>query len=113
LELFTVPCHLVRLLSFYLSSFLIFSSNFWEPEQKLEFVARRPPIVKFAAVLSVIVNWTSTFFIFILTCEVIIMRRGFTMSGTDLLGVTFTALFALPSIRALLPGAPDFGALSK
>jgi hypothetical protein len=26
------------------------------------------------------------------------------LSGTDLLGVTFTALFALPSVRLLLPG---------
>ena len=50
------------------------------------------------------------------------------LSGTDLLGVTFTSLFALPSVRLLLPGmlrvfpqsslwdlhilgAPDFGAL--
>jgi hypothetical protein len=32
------------------------------------------------------------------------MRRGFMLSGTDLLGVTFTALFALPSVRLLLPG---------
>jgi len=34
----------------------------------------------------------------------IIMRRGFMLSGTDLLGVTFTSLFALPSVRLLLPG---------
>jgi hypothetical protein len=60
-----------------------------------------------------VVNWTSTFFIFVLTCEVLIMRRGFMLSGTDLLGVTFTSLFALPSVRLLLPGAPDFGALSE
>ncbi|PVF99452.1 hypothetical protein CPB86DRAFT_813835 [Serendipita vermifera] len=78
---------------------------------KLNLLATRPPIVKFAAILSVIVNWTSTLFIFILTSEVLIMRRGFMMSGTDLLGVVFTSLFALPSIRLLLPGAPDFGAL--
>ncbi|PVF99451.1 hypothetical protein CPB86DRAFT_813834 [Serendipita vermifera] len=86
---FTTPCHL-----------------------RLDLFAMRPPIVKFAAVISVIVNWTSTFFIFILTCEVLVMRRGFMMSGTDLLGVAFTSLFALPSIRMLLPGAPDFGALN-
>ncbi|KIM30041.1 hypothetical protein M408DRAFT_328454, partial [Serendipita vermifera MAFF 305830] len=74
-------------------------------------VATRPPLVQFAAVMAVIVNWTSTLFIFILTCEVIIMRRGFMLSGTDLFGITFTALFALPSVRMLLPGAPEFGIL--
>jgi hypothetical protein len=30
---------------------------------------------------------------------------------TDILGVCLTALFALPSVRAILPGAPDFGAI--
>lgn len=85
---FTVPCHL-----------------------RLDFIIRRPYHVMLAALISVGVNWAATLFIFILTCEVLLMRRGFMMSGTDLLGVTFTALFALPSIRMLLPGAPDFGAL--
>jgi hypothetical protein len=75
--------------------------------------ASRPALVQFTAVLSIVVNWTSTFIIFVLTSEVLLMRRGFMMSGTDLLGVTFTSLFALPSIRLLLPGAPEFGALSK
>ncbi|PVF92860.1 hypothetical protein CPB86DRAFT_819303 [Serendipita vermifera] len=79
---------------------------------RVEMTARRPPMVKFAAILSLLVNWTSTFFIFILTCEVLIMRRGFMLAGTDLFGVTFTSLFALPSVRLLLPGAPDFGALN-
>ncbi|PVG01425.1 hypothetical protein CPB86DRAFT_103679 [Serendipita vermifera] len=79
---------------------------------KLDLHATRPPLVRFAAVLSLIVNWTSTFFVFVLTCEVIVMGRGYMLSGTDLLGVTFTSLFALPSVRLLLPGAPDFGALS-
>ncbi|PVF99450.1 hypothetical protein CPB86DRAFT_756553 [Serendipita vermifera] len=78
---------------------------------KIDIIATRPPLVKFAAILSLIVNWTSTFFVFVLTCEVIVMRRGFMMSGTDLLGVTFTSLYALPSVRLLLPGAPEFGAL--
>lgn len=80
-------------------------------QMKIDMTASRPDLVKFTAVLSIIVNWTSTFFIFVLTSEVLLMRRGFMMSGTDLLGVTFTSLFALPSIRLLLPGAPEFGAL--
>lgn len=42
--------------------------------------AFRPEIVKFAAITAVIVNWTSTFFIFILTCESLVMRRGYVLS---------------------------------
>ncbi|KIM23777.1 hypothetical protein M408DRAFT_27604 [Serendipita vermifera MAFF 305830] len=67
-------------------------------------VATRPPLVQFAAILALFVNWISTMFIFVLTAESLVMRRGFMLSGTDLLGVTFTSLFALPSVRLLLPG---------
>lgn len=88
LDIVTVPCHL-----------------------SIKITASRPPLVKFAVMMSLVVNWTSTFFIFVLTCEALIMRRGFIVSGTDILGVTFTALFALPSVRLLLPGAPEFGCL--
>ncbi|KAG8817580.1 hypothetical protein FRC17_011167 [Serendipita sp. 399] len=42
----------------------------------IKFEAVRPPLVIFAAVTAVVVNWTCTLFIFILTCEAIIMRRG-------------------------------------
>jgi hypothetical protein len=38
-----------------------------------------------------------------------VARTHFHPQGTDLLGINFTALFALPSVRLLLPGAPDFG----
>ncbi|CAG7847415.1 SubName: Full=Uncharacterized protein {ECO:0000313/EMBL:CCA68175.1} [Serendipita indica DSM 11827] len=77
---------------------------------EITFTARRPPVVKFAAVAAVIVNWTSALFIFVLTCEAIVMRRRYMLEGTDILSVCFTALFALPTIRALLPGAPEYGA---
>ncbi|KIM23778.1 hypothetical protein M408DRAFT_27605 [Serendipita vermifera MAFF 305830] len=72
----------------------------------IEIIATRPPLVQFAAILAVFVNWISTMFIFVLTAESLVMRRGFMLSGTDLLGVTFTSLFALPSVRLLLPGKP-------
>ncbi|CAG7855033.1 SubName: Full=Uncharacterized protein {ECO:0000313/EMBL:CCA74385.1} [Serendipita indica DSM 11827] len=39
------------------------------------------------------------------------MRRTYILSDTDILGVCVSALFALPSVRAILPGAPDFGAI--
>ncbi|KAG8781424.1 hypothetical protein FRC20_002108 [Serendipita sp. 405] len=61
--------------------------------------------------LAVVVNWLSTFGIFVLTCEAAIMGRLHILTETDILGVCFTALFALPSVRVILPGAPDFGAI--
>ncbi|KAG8832261.1 hypothetical protein FRC17_001658 [Serendipita sp. 399] len=80
-------------------------------ELHIDFSGRRPILVKFAAILAVVVNWTSTIGIFLLTCEAVIMRRVHILTETDILGVCFTALFALPSVRAILPGAPDFGAV--
>ena len=41
------------------------------------------------------------------------MRRAKVIEGAQLLGVCFTALFALPSVRSILPGAPEFGCLSE
>ena len=81
-------------------------------ELHLEFTGRRPSLVKFAAIVAVIVNWTSTISIFLLTSEAVIMRRTYILKEIDILGVCIGALFALPSVRAILPGAPDFGAIS-
>lgn len=58
-----------------------------------------------------IVNWLTTIGIFFLTAEAVIMRRYYIISDTDLLGVAVTGIFALPGLRAILPGAPDFGAI--
>lgn len=71
---FTFPCHIVRLspISFYL---LVLTSG-----QTVMLTASRPPLVRFAVAMAVIVNWTSTLFIFILTCESLIMRRGWMLS---------------------------------
>ncbi|CAG7855206.1 SubName: Full=Uncharacterized protein {ECO:0000313/EMBL:CCA75632.1} [Serendipita indica DSM 11827] len=80
-------------------------------ELQLNFTGRRPALVRFAAILAVLVNWTSTIGIFLLTCESVVMRRTYILSDTDILGVCVSALFALPSVRAILPGAPDFGAI--
>ncbi|KAG8836723.1 hypothetical protein FRB91_008509 [Serendipita sp. 411] len=78
---------------------------------KIEFDGSRPPLLIFCAVAAVVVNWTCALFIFILTCEAIIMRRSYMLEGTDILSMCFTALFALPTIRSLLPGAPSYGAI--
>ncbi|KIM25660.1 hypothetical protein M408DRAFT_73969, partial [Serendipita vermifera MAFF 305830] len=78
----------------------------------LDFHVRRPGLVIFATIIAVVVNWLSTIFIFIMTCEGVIMRRTHVIQGPGLLAVCFTALFALPTVRSILPGAPDFGALN-
>ncbi|KAG8770419.1 hypothetical protein FRC20_002107 [Serendipita sp. 405] len=88
-----------------------YSGEFAGCELHVDFTGKRPLLVKFAAILAVLVNWTSTIGIFLLTCEAVIMRRVHILSETDILGVCLTALFALPSVRAILPGAPDFGAI--
>ncbi|KAG8846428.1 hypothetical protein FRB91_000823 [Serendipita sp. 411] len=77
---------------------------------KIEFEATRPLVVIICAITAVIVNWTCTIFIFIITCETVFMRRGYMLQGMDILSMCFTALFALPTIRSLLPGAPAYGA---
>ncbi|PVF92381.1 hypothetical protein CPB86DRAFT_819688 [Serendipita vermifera] len=74
--------------------------------------ASRPLLVILACIIAVIVNWLSTIFIFIMTCEGVIMRRFQVIMGPQLLAVCFTALFALPSVRSILPGAPEFGSLN-
>ncbi|KAG8811527.1 hypothetical protein FRC17_002412 [Serendipita sp. 399] len=74
-------------------------------------IGQRPPLLIFCAIAAVVVNWTCAVFIFILTCEAIVMRRSYMLQGTDILSMCFTALFALPTIRALLPGAPSYGAI--
>ncbi|KAG8750498.1 hypothetical protein FRC14_000449 [Serendipita sp. 396] len=78
---------------------------------KIEFDGTRPPLLIFCAIAAVVVNWTCAIFIFILTCEAIVMRRSYMLKGTDILSMCFTALFALPTIRLLLPGAPAYGAI--
>ena len=100
------------------------------PFQHIDFVGRRPGLVIFATMIGVIVNWTTTLGIFLITCEAVVMKRTYILKvrrdtvsflppsihqhhikETDILGVCLTALFALPSIRAILPGSPEFGAI--
>jgi hypothetical protein len=91
---------------------------------------KRPSLVTTATIIAVVVNWLSAIFIFIMTCEGVILRRTKVIEvcrhsileipaidpfsqSSQLLGICFTALFALPSVRSILPGAPDeFGCLS-
>ncbi|PVG03742.1 hypothetical protein CPB86DRAFT_694370 [Serendipita vermifera] len=83
-----------------------------ECQMTINFIAKRPGMVITATIIAVVVNWLSTIFIFVMTCEGVIMRRIRVIEEAQLLAVCFTALFALPSVRAILPGAPEFGALN-
>ncbi|TRM60296.1 hypothetical protein BD626DRAFT_632449 [Schizophyllum amplum] len=76
----------------------------------IDFTISRPGLVKFTVIAVIIVNWLSTIVIFLLTGEALIngYKTEF-LAGTDMLSVLFAALFALPGVRSLLPGAPDFG----
>jgi hypothetical protein len=44
-------------------------------EVHVDFTGKRPGLVIFSAIVAVIVNWTSTIGIFLLTCESVVMRR--------------------------------------
>ncbi|KAI4519256.1 hypothetical protein K525DRAFT_271901 [Schizophyllum commune Loenen D] len=76
---------------------------------RIRFKIRRPTLVKFTVIAVVIVNWLSTLAIFFLTGETLLLRRMRVVNDTDMLGVLFASLFALPGVRSLLPDAPPFG----
>ncbi|TRM55796.1 hypothetical protein BD626DRAFT_504870 [Schizophyllum amplum] len=78
-------------------------------ELHVDFDIRRSGLVKFTVIAVVIVNWLSTIVIFLLTAETLYLGRSKIIDGTDMLSVLFAALFALPGVRSLLPGAPSFG----
>ncbi|KAG8820877.1 hypothetical protein FRC17_009991 [Serendipita sp. 399] len=99
-------CHLVSG-----KKYLVLSFHAYKTLKEVTFIGKRPPLLIFCAIAAVVVNWTCAVFIFILTCEAIVMRRSYMLQGTDILSMCFTALFALPTIRALLPGAPSYGAI--
>ncbi|KAG8817827.1 hypothetical protein FRC19_011125 [Serendipita sp. 401] len=78
---------------------------------EVNFIGTRSGVVIICAMITLVVNWTCASFIFILTCETVFMGRSYILQGTDILSMCFTALFALPAIRILLPGAPAYGAI--
>ncbi|KIM32282.1 hypothetical protein M408DRAFT_326899 [Serendipita vermifera MAFF 305830] len=80
-------------------------------ELHIDFSGKRPGLVVFAAMVALIVNWLITAAIFLVTGEAVVMRRVHILKETDVLGVCLTALFALPSVRSILPGAPAFGCI--
>jgi hypothetical protein len=90
---------------------------------------QRPGLVKAVVILTVLINCEYkadasccqllirtplgliTIAICILTGEAIILERMYILSGSDVLSICLTSMFALPSVRSILPGAPPFGCL--
>jgi hypothetical protein len=87
--------------------------------QHIDVTGRRPGLVIFAAMVALVVNWTTTIGIFLITCEAVIMQRTHILR----VGLQSMALYCIStgnrypwrlldcSLRAILPGAPDFGAV--
>lgn len=71
----------------------------------------RTGLVKFCVFAVFLVNWIVTIAIFLVTGEALLLNRTNILSGTDILAICFSALFALPSVRSLLPGVPGYGCL--
>jgi hypothetical protein len=93
------PCQLVSLVALTdLTSILVPFFFSFVPDvflflQSVTINGGRPPLVKFAAVMAVIVNWTSTLFIFVMTCESLLMRRGYMLSVSSNLTPVLTFCF--------------------
>jgi len=45
--------------------------------QHIDFEGRRPGLVIFATMVALVVNWTTTLGIFLITCEAVVMRRAY------------------------------------
>lgn len=75
-------------------------------ELTITFWVERTGLVKFCVVVVFCINWIITIGIFLVTGEALLLNRQKIVEGTDILAICFTALFALPSVRSLLPGVP-------
>ncbi|CAG7850933.1 SubName: Full=Uncharacterized protein {ECO:0000313/EMBL:CCA74039.1} [Serendipita indica DSM 11827] len=77
----------------------------------IQLQVERTGLVKFCVLAVFLVNWIVTIAIFLVTGEALLLNRTNILSGTDILAICFSALFALPSVRSLLPGVPGYGCL--
>lgn len=75
-------------------------------EITITFWVERTNLVKFCVFVVFVINWIITIAIFLVTGEALLLNRQTILEGTDILAICFTALFALPSVRSLLPGVP-------
>ncbi|PVG03827.1 hypothetical protein CPB86DRAFT_869225 [Serendipita vermifera] len=79
----------------------------------LTFKAERTDIVKFTSCAVIIINWSFMTCIFFMTCESIFIHGYDLIMQSQVVAICLAALFALPTIRSILPGTPEFGTLSN
>ncbi|KAG8752306.1 hypothetical protein FRC14_007165 [Serendipita sp. 396] len=75
----------------------------------VQFWVTRTGLVKFCVFVVFGINWFVTIALFSLTGESLLLNRHNILESTDIFAVCFSALFALPSVRSLLPGVPGYG----
>ncbi|KAG8799084.1 hypothetical protein FRC16_005853 [Serendipita sp. 398] len=101
------------ILNWYISSIVINTCEDPDPDAGCEihvkFVVRRSYIVKAIALIVVFIGWATTIVVLILTYKAAILQKSH--APTDVLAVCLASLLALPSLRAILPGVPSFGAI--
>ncbi|KAJ7476266.1 hypothetical protein B0H11DRAFT_1308591 [Mycena galericulata] len=71
---------------------------------------RRHVVVKISAFLILLLNWLVALALLYMTVLSVFGRRKLP-SGMDSVALPFAGLFALPSVRAVMPGNPPFGCL--
>ncbi|KAJ7195583.1 hypothetical protein B0H12DRAFT_1038667 [Mycena haematopus] len=71
---------------------------------------RRHVVVKVSAFLILLLNWLVALSLLYLTVLSVFGRRKLP-GGMDSVALPFAGLFALPSVRAVMPGNPPFGCL--
>ncbi|KAG8815762.1 hypothetical protein FRC18_001329 [Serendipita sp. 400] len=90
-----------------------FASCLYDNEPGCELVIQiwvtRTGLVKFCVFVVFVIHWFVTIALFLLTGESLLLNRHNILESTDIFAVCFSALFALPSVRSLLPGVPGYG----
>lgn len=76
-------------------------------ELTITITVQRTGLVKFCVIVVFVVGWIITIAIFLITGEALLLNRSNILEGTDILAICFTALFALPTVRSLLPNVPS------
>ncbi|KIM42810.1 hypothetical protein M413DRAFT_124137 [Hebeloma cylindrosporum] len=71
---------------------------------------KRRLVIKIAAFLILIFNWLVTATLLYMTVLSVLGRRK-PPKGMDVVALSFAGLFALPSVRGVMPGNPPFGCL--
>ncbi|KAH7050364.1 hypothetical protein BKA62DRAFT_629902, partial [Auriculariales sp. MPI-PUGE-AT-0066] len=79
-----------------------------QPKISIRIVMHRSSYTKFLVFVNLVVNWTITWCAGYVTTTNIANRRR-RSPGLDQLAILFGALFAMPSVRELMPGSPPFG----